>query len=163
MTNPGTFGRRRAAAPPTLPRGEVLASYDSYPEAQRAVDRLSKAEFPVDRVSIVGNDLKTVERVTGRLTYGRAALAGGLSGLWFGLFLGLLFVLFSPEAFTILLPALLIGAAFGMMFGVISYAIQRRTHDFTSMTQVLAASYDVIVAPELLVQAQEALARTPAE
>ena len=116
------------------------------------------------RVSIVGSDLKTVERVTGRLTYGRAALAGGLSGLWFGLFLGLLFVLFAPESgLSILLAALLIGAAFGMLFGLITYAVQRRSHDFTSMTQVLASRYDVLVAPELLAKAQDALQRSPSE
>jgi hypothetical protein len=162
MTNPGLFGRRPRPLP-AVPRGEVLASYETYPDAQRAVDRLAKAEFPVDRVSIVGNDLKTVERVTGRLTYGRAALAGALSGLWFGLFLGLLFLLFSPAAVSILLAALLIGAAFGMLFGLITYAVQRRTHDFTSMTQVLASSYDVLVAGELLAQAQTALERGPAD
>ncbi|MET0302518.1 MAG: general stress protein [Microbacteriaceae bacterium] len=163
MTNPGLFGRRPPAIP-TLPRGEVLGTYDTYPEAQKVVDRLAKAEFEVARVSIVGSDLKTVERVTGRLTYGRAALAGGLSGLWFGLFLGLLFVLFAPESgLSILLAALLIGAAFGMLFGLITYAVQRRSHDFTSMTQVLASRYDVLVAPELLAKAQDALQRSPSE
>lgn len=163
MTNPGIFGRRPQGAP-SVPRGEVLGSYDTYPEAQKVVDRLAKAEFPVAKVSIVGNDLKTVERVTGRLSYGRAALAGALSGLWFGLFLGLLFVLVAPDTAVAVLPAaLLIGAASGMFFRLITYGAQRRSHDFTSLTQVLASSYDVIVAPELLITAQESLARTPAE
>lgn len=64
MSSIGLFSRRRQEFP-TLPRGEVLGTYDSYVEAQAVVDRLSKAEFPVKQLAIVGNDLKTVERVTG--------------------------------------------------------------------------------------------------
>jgi hypothetical protein len=38
------------------------------------VDRLSDVGFPVERVAIIGQDLKMVEQVTGRLNYGGAAL-----------------------------------------------------------------------------------------
>ncbi len=44
----------------------VIASYSTYDDAQRAVDTLSDHRFPVDRVTIVGSDLRLVERVTGR-------------------------------------------------------------------------------------------------
>ena len=43
---------------------------------------------------IVGTELKQIERVTGRLTTGRVALGGLLSGVWMGLFVGLIFSLF---------------------------------------------------------------------
>ena len=46
---------------------------------------------------IVGTELKQVERVTGRLTYARAAMAGAASGLWMGLFVGFLLSLFSTQ------------------------------------------------------------------
>src|SRR5215210_4945904 len=36
----------------------VIASYNSYAEAQRAVDYLSDERFPVERVSIVAEDLR---------------------------------------------------------------------------------------------------------
>jgi hypothetical protein len=36
-----------------------------------------------------------VERVIGRLTWGRVLLSGAASGAWFGLFVGLLLGLFS--------------------------------------------------------------------
>ncbi len=42
----------------------VIASYDSYAEAQRAVDYLSDNSFPVERLSIVAEDLRFVEQVT---------------------------------------------------------------------------------------------------
>ena len=54
----------------------TVASYDDYADAQRAVDRLSDDGFPVEQLDIVGSDLRLVERVTGRLTKGRAAAAG---------------------------------------------------------------------------------------
>ena len=76
-----------------IPRGQVIGSYDTYLEAQRAVDYLSDKQFPVQHVAIVGSDLRMVENVLGRLTRGRAALAGAASGAWFGLFVGVLLTL----------------------------------------------------------------------
>lgn len=144
----------------------MLGTYDSYLEAQGVVDRLSKAEFDVAHLSIVGNDLKTVERVTGRLTYGRAALAGAASGAWLGLFFGLVFTLFSPvspQLFGLVGAALLIGAGFGAIFGVVSYAITRRNRDFTSTHQVIASNYQVIIDPEFTAKAQSVLSSAATE
>jgi hypothetical protein len=139
----------------------VLGTYDTYLEAQSVVDRLSKADFEVKQLSIVGNDLKTVENVTGKLSYGRAALAGAASGAWFGLFLGLLLFIFAPTPnFGFLAAAALIGAGFGMLFGVVSYALSRRRRDFTSTHQVLASNYQIIIDPELTAKALELLSRS---
>lgn len=165
MTNQSPFGRR-GPIQPSLPKGDVLGTYDTYPDAQSVVDRLSKADFEVARLSIVGNDLKTVERVTGRLTYGRAALAGAASGAWLGLFFGLILTIFTPpttQTFGFVIAALLIGAGFGAIFGVVGYAINRRRHDFTSTHQVLASNYQVIIDPELTAKAQEVLSRPLAD
>ena len=159
MSNQGSFGRRGVGIP-TLPRGDVLGTYETYLEAQAVVDRLSKADFEVKQLAIVGNDLKTVERVTGKLSYGRAAIAGAASGAWLGLFLGLVLVVFIGSSnFGFLAAAALIGAGFGMLFGIVSYAIGRRRRDFTSTHQVLASNYQVIIAPALTAKAQELLAR----
>ena len=158
MSNP-TFGRG-AANSNRLPKGDVLGTYDTYQEAQAVVDRLAKADFTVADLSIVGNDLKTVERVTRRLSWNRAALEGALSGAWFGLFVGVLLTFFSPTInWGYLLAALLIGAVAGMFFRLISYGIARRSRDFDSQTQVLATNYQVLVAGEHLAKAQDVLAR----
>lgn len=131
---------------PSLPKGETVASFETYAEAQSAVDSLAKAEFPVKELAIVGTDLTSVERITGKLTWGRAAGAGALSGAWFGTFLGLLLFIFSPTgtSFGILISAVLIGAGFGMIFGVVTYSVNRRRRDFTSVMQVLATRYAII-------------------
>ena len=140
----------------------MLGTYDTYDEAQSVVDRLARAEFPVKQVSIVGSDLRTVERVTGKMTYNRAALAGAASGAWFGLFLGLLLFIFSPSQNAVLYvgAAVLIGAGFGMLFGIVSYAFNRRRRDFTSIHQVIAVKYEVMIDPSLTAKAQEVLARS---
>jgi hypothetical protein len=156
----GPAGRQVAFQ--TVPKGEVLGTYDTYLEAQERVDHLAKAEFPVARVSIVGNDLKSVERVTRKLSWSRAALEGALSGAWFGLFIGVLFSFFTPPeqfSWSIFGAAILIGAAFGMLFRLVSYGLSRRSRDFESMSQVLASNYQVLVDAELVEQARDALAR----
>jgi hypothetical protein len=140
----------RAPRVPTLPTGEHVASYGTYLDAQRAVDHLADNEFPVQAVTIVGTDLRMVERVTGRLTYSRIALAGLASGAWFGLFVGLLLSIFSGEEQAVLpiFPAMAIGAAFGILFSVISYSLTGGRRDFTSTSQIVAGSYALLCAAE---------------
>jgi len=160
MSTQSPFSRRRADPFPVLPRGEVLATYDTYNEAQAAVDTLAKSDFPVKLLSIIGNDLKSVERVTGKLTYGKVALAGAASGAWLGIFFGLLLFIFSPDGSSLpfVFAALLMGAGFGMLFGLVSYGVNRRRRDFTSTMQVIAGSYQVIVEAALVNRARNLLA-----
>ena len=80
---------------------QSLAVYEKYEDAQKAVDFLSDNEFPVQNCMIVGTELKQVERITGRLTNGRVAAAGALSGLWLGLFVGLIFSMFGEDTSAI--------------------------------------------------------------
>ncbi|WP_210506779.1 general stress protein [Naasia sp. SYSU D00057] len=159
MTTPSPFSGRQQVEP-ALPRGEVVGTYETYTQAQQAVDRLVKADFSVKDVSIVGNDLKSVEHVTGRLTYAKAAGAGALSGLWMGLFIGVVLVLFSPASPGVLgvgLAAAIIGAGFGMLFGIASYAVTRRVRDFTSTRAVIASNYTLVVQSDSAVRAQSIL------
>lgn len=160
MSNQSPF-RRRGQVFPTLPRGDILGTYDTYGDAQAVVDRLAKAEFPVKQVSIVGSDLRSVERVTGKLTYGKAAAAGAASGAWIGLFLGLILFIFSstPNSIVYVGAAAIIGAGFGMFFQIVLYTLGRRRRDFTSIHQVIAGKYEIIVDQSLTAQAQELLSR----
>ena len=126
------------------------------------MDYLADQQFPVQMVSIVGNDLKMVERVTGRLTYPRVALSGALSGMWFGLFVGIMLSFFSttPGYFSIV-TSVLMGAAFFMLFGIVTYAMQKGKRDFTSTSQVVATNYDVVVSFEAANEARRLLHQLP--
>ncbi len=143
---------------PKLPKGEPVATYETYDEAQKAVVTLAEADFPVTQVSIVGNELTSVERVTGKLTSARAAVAGAASGAWLGLFLGLVTFLFSPVPnISFVVGAVIIGVGFGAIYGIVSYSITRRRRDFTSVMQVTATSYSVVVEPDSMHRARDVL------
>ncbi len=146
----------------TLPKGETVGRYSAYLDAQKAVDFLADSKFPVQKVSIIGSDLKMVERVTGRLSYPRVALASAATGAWFGFFVGLILTLFGDGGtYLPIITSMALGAVFWMLFGVITYAFQRGKRDFTSTSQVIATSYDVIVEPDSAGEARRMLQQLP--
>jgi|SRR5215208_4969900 len=127
---------------------QVVASYPTYKQAERAVDHLSDSGFPVEHSAIVGRDLRLVEQVVGRLTKTRATMMGAASGAWFGLFVGTLVTLFviGPEWVTVTLSAILIGAVSGAIFGFVAHSATQGQRDFASASAVQAGQYDVTVA-----------------
>jgi len=151
-----------ASAPLGLDFPQSLAVYDDYAAAQKAVDFLSDNKFPVEQCMIVGTDLKRIERITGRLTTGRVALGGLLSGVWLGLFIGLVLTLFAESDFwATLLATILFGAVFGIIWALVGYAATRGQRDFSSVTQVVATKYEVLVEHKSAAQARELLAKLP--
>ena len=150
------------ANPLRLQFPQSLAVYDDYASAQRTVDFLSDEGFPVQHLMIVGTDLKRVERITGRLTWGRVAGGGILSGLWLGLFVGLIFSFFVEENwFAMVLSTVLLGALFGLIWALIGFAFTRGQRDFSSVTQVVATRYEVLVEHKVAAEAREMLAGLP--
>jgi len=136
--------------------------YDDYAAAQKAVDFLSDEKFPVEQCMIVGTELKRVERITGRLTTGKVAMGGAVSGLWFGLFIGLLFSLFTDgNTLSIIASTALIGILFGVISALVGYAATRGRRDFSSVTQVVATRYEVLVEHKSAARARELLAQLP--
>ena len=158
MSTPGI----NPASPLKLQFPQSLAVYDDYAKAQKSVDFLSDAEFPVEHLMIVGTDLKRIERVTGRLTWSKIAIGGILSGLWLGIFIGLVFALFTTSAiWEVLLSAALMGATFGLVWALVGYAFTRGQRDFSSVTQVVATKYEVLVEHSHAARARELLAGLP--
>ncbi len=143
----------------TLDYPMSLGVYERYEQAQKAVDFLSDHEFPVQNCLIVGTELKQVERVTGRLTTGKVAAGGLLSGLWLGLFVGLVVSLFGTGGtFAIIASTMLFGAVFGVVWGLAGYLATRGRRDFTSVSQVVATRYEVLVEHKYAEQGRQILA-----
>ncbi|MGH3371323.1 MAG: general stress protein [Nocardioidaceae bacterium] len=160
MSNPTNMPGSRAALHLDFPQS--LGVYNEYADAQKAVDHLSDHGFPVENCMIVGTDLKQVERVTGRLTTGRVALGGALSGLWLGLFVGLIFSLFGTgQTLSIIASTALFGALFGVIWALIGYAATRGRRDFTSVSQVVATKYEVLVEHRHAARGKELLGDLP--
>jgi hypothetical protein len=142
------------------PSGLTIGTYDTYREAQRAVDYLSDEKFPVEHTTIVGNNLRQVEKITGRLTWGRALAAGLASGAWFGLFVGTLLGLFTNGNWLAAVgTGVVLGAFFGLVFGGLSYAQSAGRRDFTSRTAVVATTYDVLCDFKFAEEARNHLAK----
>jgi hypothetical protein len=142
----------------------TIATFTTYSDAERAVDYLSDNKFPVDRVSIVGRDLRLVEHVTGRLGWGRAALSGAVSGGFVGLLIGWLFAVFNwfdPAIARgwLIIDGLWFGALVGATMGLVTYALMRGRRDFSSVGGMEASSYDVVVDEEVANQAIQMLSQ----
>src|SRR5829696_7480217 len=60
---------------------QSVAIYQTYSDAQKAVDYLADERFEVKNLAIVGTDLKSVERVLGRRTWGTVIGQGVQSGV----------------------------------------------------------------------------------
>ncbi|AKU17629.1 general stress protein [Luteipulveratus mongoliensis] len=162
MSTPGMSPMRPPSAGLALEYPMSLGVFDQYADAQRAVDYLSDHEFPVQNCMIVGTELKQVERVTGRLTWGRVLVGGLLSGVWLGAFVGLIFAMFGTgDTLPTVISTVIFGAIFGAVWAAFGYGVSRGQRDFTSVSQVIATKYEVLVEHKLADRARELLAQRP--
>lgn len=138
--------------------GEVVASMRDYEKAQKTVSQLIAAEVPARDIAIIGQSVRTIERITGRLGYAAAARSGAINGILIGLFLSAILVLGTPDVpIQLFVGFVLIGVAVGMLMSLVTYAIVRRRRDFASVTQFAADHYEVTVQPTSLAKARAAL------
>ena len=144
-----------------MPQGEVVADFKLYPDALAYVDNLINNNFPAGAVAIVGSDLRTVERVRGKINYARMAVGGAMTGSWMGLAFGLIFGgsvnPTDPNQFTMsesIFSAIVIGAGLGMLFNVTRYALTKNKRSFISQSTVVASKYQIQVPAALADQAR---------
>jgi len=138
--------------------GEMVASTRDYEVAQKTVSKLIAGEIPAREIAIVGQGVRTVERVTGRLGYAAAARSGAINGVLIGLVLSAIMLFGNPDApISLFLGFILVGVALGMIMSLITYSIVRRRRDFASMTQMLADHYEVRVQAASLAKARQVM------
>ncbi|MDO5066197.1 MAG: hypothetical protein Q4D96_02805 [Propionibacteriaceae bacterium] len=143
---------------------QKVGEYDTYDEAQAAVDFLSDSLFEVENLMIVGTGLRSVERVMGRRTWSRVITQGMFSGLGTGVFVALMFHLFLDRQtnFIVVLSAgLTLGVLFGVLSSTLSYGLSGGRRDFESMRQVVATGYEVLCEHKVAARARELLASRP--
>jgi hypothetical protein len=145
---------------------QSVHSSTTYRDAEHAVDWLSDHEFPVERVSIVGTGLRYVERVSGRMTTGRATLLGtgygALVGLLWGLLFAALFTFDSGSFWSLLGFSILVGGVGGAIIGALSHSSRGGERDFSSEAQTRADHYEVQVEDGYAAEAQRVLSTMPA-
>ncbi|MGV9255062.1 general stress protein [Streptomyces sp. NPDC003697] len=141
----------------------TIASYATYQEAERAVDYLADQGFPVQKVAIIGRDVRLVEQVIGRMGYGTAALHGASAGALPGVLIGWIFGLLNwldPVVSGVLLAlyGLIFGAVVGALLGVLLHAAQRGRRDFASVRTMEPSRYEVVADEDVADEAVRLLA-----
>jgi heat induced stress protein YflT len=142
---------------------QSVGIYQTYADAQKAVDYLADQKFEVQNLAIVGTDLKSVERVLGRRNWGTVIAQGVQSGVSTGLLVGLVMLIFTKPGsiLILLLVTLAIGIALGVGFNAAAYAMTGGRRDFTSVTQTVATKYEVLCEHKVAAQAREMLLKLP--
>ena len=142
---------------------QSVGIFNSYADAQKAVDYLSDEKFEVQNLAIVGTELKSVERVLGRRNWGTVITQGLQSGVSTGLLVGLVMLIFTKPTsyFALLLVSLAIGITLAIGFSAAGYAMTRGKRDFTSVTQTVATKYEVLCEHKVAAQARELLSQMP--
>ena len=142
---------------------QSVGIYQTYADAQKAVDYLADQRFEVQNLAIVGTDLKSVERVLGRRNWGTVIGQGVQTGVSTGLIVGLLMLIFARPGsiLALLLVSLVIGIVLGIGFSAAAYAMTRGRRDFTSITQTVATKYEVLCEHKVAAQAREMLQQMP--
>jgi uncharacterized membrane protein len=140
----------------------TVATFVSYGEAERAVEYLTQQKFPVDKVAVIGHDVKMVEQVIGRLGWGRAALSGAGTGAVTGALVGWIFGIFSwihplIAGLTLAAYGLITGAIIGAVIGLILYAAQRGKRDFAAVRGLQPSRYELVVVNEVADEAARLL------
>ena len=153
----------------TMPRANLrldnprsVAIYDTYEDAQHAVDYLADHKFAVQKLMIVGTDLKSIERVTGALTWGKVLMGGVLSGVMWGMMLSVLLWIFMPGRSLVAIVGygLVAGIVYGMLAQAVQYGFTRGKRDFASQTTVVATHYEVLGEVDVYQEARRLLGET---
>jgi hypothetical protein len=157
-----SFGRNSARTDSASGPRRVVATFDTYADAEHAVDYLSDNGFPVERTAIVARDLEFVEYITGRMDYGQAALRGALTGGLVGLLVGWLFAVFNwfdpiVSSFWLVIDGRWFGALVGTVFGLVSHALTGGRRDFSSVGAMKANRYEVLVDEDVASEAERLL------
>lgn len=138
--------------------GQTVATFDQYEAAQKAVSKLIAEDIPAREITIVGQGLRSMERVTGRLGYATAARSGAINGLLLGMLFSAVFVIGSPNVpIQAFVGVLFVGIAIGMLASLLTFAIVRRRRDFASVMQFVADHYDIAVAGSSAGKARQVL------
>ncbi|MBW9108161.1 general stress protein [Microbacterium ureisolvens] len=138
--------------------GQTVASFPTYEAAQKAVSSLIAADIPARDIAIVGQGLRSIERITGRLGYASAARSGAVNGLLLGLLFSAILVIGSPSVpIQAFVGVLFVGIAIGMLLSIVAYSFVRRRRDYASVMQVVADHYEVTVTDNSIGRARQVL------
>jgi len=116
-------------------------------------DVLSRLDFPVGGTTIVGTDLRFVERVEGRMSTARSGGYGTVAGAWLGALVASFAAIFTADSagavLSMLFGGIMLGALFGAVFGVVAYRFAGPRGGITGNVTLVASRYELRTDPAL--------------
>jgi hypothetical protein len=154
--------RPSAGGPRDVLGGTVpVATFTSLGDVRQALARVADADFAIDRTTIVGTDLRLVERIEGRRSGARAAGYGTVGGAWLGALIAAFAAVFSATSFAAVLSMLfggiVLGALFGAVFGLVAYRVAGSGTGITGNVGLVAARYELRTEPGSAARLRELL------
>lgn len=147
-----------------LPRGELLGNYPSFDAAQSTVQRLVDEGISLQALTVVGRDVRVVNRLRRRAGYPAVVLRSAIQGAFFGLLIGLLMSFIVPETAGLqILSSLALGVGIWVIFGVLGQAMRKKAPGFDTVPQVVAVSYDLVCDFEVSHRARGVLGGQPSQ
>jgi hypothetical protein len=171
MTNAATTGAPSETT--TLPNDSVVAAFDTVDAATSAIERLVKAGFPSNRVSVIGQGLQSEVQLNGFVTTGDIAKTGAAAGAWVGGLFGLLTgvaALFIPGVGPVLaigpLASTVVGATegavgAGVLSAIVGYFVSKK--HIPKYSEYLRAGKSLVVvhgSPDDVQRAKQILEQT---
>jgi hypothetical protein len=135
-------------------RREVVASFSSYLEAQRAIDDLARLGFPVERVNVIGQGLQIITGEPARRRW-VSVLEPGLAGALVGALVAMLGVLADVRGAGFTAAWIGFGLVCGIVAGVSVDLLGSARHGPSPELRLFADRYDLAVDPGI---ADEAVA-----
>jgi hypothetical protein len=144
-----TRGGTRDALAGTVP----VATFATLADVEDVLSRVTGAGFPIDRTTIVGTDLRFVEKVQGRMSTARAAGYGTVTGAWLGALVASFAAIFTAHSvgavLSMLFGGIMLGALFGAVFGVVAYRFAGPRTGITGNVTLVASRYELRTDPAL--------------
>jgi hypothetical protein len=138
-----------------------VATFAALGEVQDALAAIADGEFPIHRATVVGTDLRLVERVSGRMSVLRAAGYGTAAGAWLGALIAAFAAIFTAHSFgavlSMLFGGIVLGALFGAVFGAVAYRFAGPRDGITGNVTLVAERYELRAAAGQAASLREAL------
>jgi hypothetical protein len=124
-----------------------VATFAALGDVQDALASLADAGLPIERATVVGSDLRLVEKVAGRMTSLRAAGYGTVAGAWLGALIAAFAAIFTGTSFgavlSMLFGGIMLGGLFGAVFGLVAYRFAGPRDGITANVSLVASRYEL--------------------
>ena len=159
-------GRPRPGGPGDVLAGTVpVGTFAALGDVQDALARLADDGLSIDRATVVGTDLRLVEKVAGRMTVARAAGYGTVAGAWLGALIAAFAAIFTATSvgsvLSMLFGGIILGALFGAVFGAVGYRFAGPRDGITGNVTLVASRYELRTDPSTAAGLRERLAADP--